>query len=109
MSEIVLQEISELYNYTNISKLIVFHYLTVHGNQSFGNYDESIALNGNDVYVYTMDVKGVNVDTSKEVTLYTLADANSECFYHIQFSAIYPSFSFVIQGDLLIIYKKFDL
>ena len=110
MSAVTLANISEIYNYTSVNKLIVFRYVSSVGNDVFGKYDESMLLTSSDVEKFEMDVSSVSITDAGENSAkqYVLHDVHSDCVYSISFFEIPPSYQFsIINGSTVVIYQKY--
>ncbi len=109
-STVTLANMNEIFNYTNVSKLIRFCYLNTTGNSAFGKYDESMQLASSDVEKFEMVVSNISIKdaTENSAKQYVMHDANSDCVYSVSFFEIPASYQFsVLNGSTLVIYQKY--
>lgn len=111
--DITLTNISELFNHSNIKKLIVFRYLSENGNSKNNNYEESNLLNNDDVEKINIEVLNVNIvnETENIPKSFVIVDAVTTYIYSICFYEIPSSYTFAIKYinnvKHLIIYQKY--
>jgi hypothetical protein len=108
-----ITDLSLLDNYTNITKLIVFRYISVNGNACNGDYNNSNNLTSVDLEKISMDISKVEIqdattDTPKSYLLY---DAHSNCIYTISFYSIPATYNMNIyninNNNALVIYQTY--
>jgi hypothetical protein len=110
---VTFSNISEIYGYTNIEKLLVFRYLSNVGNAAFGDYNGSMQLGANDVDKFEMSVSNVTIQNESENSAkqYVIHDANSDCVYLVAFFEIPLSYQMgimTISGkSTFVIYQKY--
>lgn len=108
-----LTSIDELFNHTDVKKLIVFRYLNENGNSKNNNYEESNLLGNNDVEKINIDILNVNIENESEniPKSFIIVDAVTNYIYNICFYEIPSSYTFVIKyinnEKHLIIYQKY--
>lgn len=106
---VTLTRIDDLFAYTNVSKLIVFRYLSMNGNYSYGDYDVSNTLSNKDIEKIELNVASIVVEeaTNDLPKSYIMKDANSDGEYRISLFAIPSTYKMVISNNTLIIYQLY--